>query len=111
MIKIKDLSDVVNDDVLEDIYQTRYEKVLTLSDVDKKLLEQLYKKRRGVINNLETLLNSLPDMFEETRKQINDFIESHTECNTIISSYFDEKLYKSGLLDGMKLALEYKKAK
>lgn len=69
------------------------------------------QKRKELRNNLDIVLNSLPDIFAETKKQIGTFIESHIECDTVITSYFDEKLYKSGVLDGIKLTFEYTKTK
>ena len=109
IVTLKDLSNVINNDVLHELYMARD---LTLSDVtneDKKNLELLYKKEKQEHNELLSTIKKIPNMSTELLKIIENKIEKHVDNNTQIIAYFDEKLFKCGVIDGIILMLESKK--
>ncbi|MDR0978898.1 MAG: hypothetical protein LBL91_03035 [Lachnospiraceae bacterium] len=106
MVTIKDLSSVIDNNVLQDLFIQRNEIISNVSLEDKKNLKTLHDNQKQTLKQLTISLDNLPNCFQESKKQIVKCVENHIESSAEVSGYFDEKLYKSGVLDGISLAIE-----
>ena len=107
MITIEDLSSVINSDVLNDLFIQRNEEIISsVSKEDEKNLKIIYEKKKQSRQKLTNSFNTLLNCSAEDKKQLFDNIENHIEISSELSAYFDEKLYKSGVLDGLALHLK-----
>ena len=82
---------------------------LTLSDVteqDKEKLEKIYEKEKTEHEDLLSTIKNIPNLSAELLNTIERKIEKHVDNNAQISAYFDEKLFKCGVIDGIILMLE-----
>lgn len=111
MITIKDLSSVIDNDVLQDLFIQRNETISNMSKEDKENLKTLYDKCSQTRKRLTISLENLPNCFSESKKQVVKCVENHIESSAEVTSYFDEKLYKSGVIDGILLIIESIKSK
>ncbi|MCL2859620.1 MAG: hypothetical protein FWF46_03440 [Oscillospiraceae bacterium] len=109
MITITDLSSVIDNNILQDLFIQRNDTISSVSKEDKKNLKVLHNKQLQTREKLEISLDNLPNGFKETKKQITECVENHIETSKEVDAYFSEKLYKSGVLDGLALMLESKK--
>jgi len=110
MVTINDLSSIIDNDVLHELYTARD---LTLSDVteeDKKNLEKLYEKEKVEHKQLLSTIKSIPNISAKLLENIERRIENHVDNNAQITAYFDEKLFKCGVIDGITLMLESNRA-
>ena len=107
MVTIEDLSNVINNDVLHDLFIQRNEEVIShVSKEDAKNLELLYAKQK---QSRQILSDSLSNYSLDNKEQIIKNVENHIEISAEVNGYFDEKLYKSGVIDGLALVLDNKK--
>ena len=105
MITIQDLSSVIENDVLQDLFIQRNETISNASNEDKKNLKHLYNKQSQTKKELTTSLDNLPSCFSASKMQVEKCVENHIESSSDVNAYFDEKLYKSGVVDGISLIL------
>lgn len=106
MVTIKDLSNIIDNNVLHELYTARD---LTLADVtenDQKNLKELSEKEQKEYKELISLIKNIPTLSAELLQNIERRIENHVDNNAQISAYYDEKLYKCGVIDGIILMLE-----
>ena len=106
MIKIEDLSSVLDNDVLQDLFIQRNETISNASREDKKNLKGLYNNQSEAKKKLGISLENLPNCFVASKRQVIGCVENYIESSAEVTSYFDEKLYKSGVVDGISLMLE-----
>jgi len=106
MVTLKDLSSVINNDVLQDLFIQRNETIAFVSVEDKKNLKVLYDNQKQTRQALANSLDNLPDCFSACKEQIIECVDNHIDASGEVTGYFDEKLYKSGVVDGMALLLE-----
>ena len=109
IVTLKDLSNIVTNDVLHELYMARDLTLSDITDEDKKNLELLYKKEKQEHNELLSIIKKIPNVSTELLKIIESKIEKHVDNNAQIIAYFDEKLFKSGIIDGIILMLECNK--
>ena len=109
MVTIEDLTSIIDNNVLHELYTARD---LTLSDVtekDKENLEKLYEKEKVEHKELLSIIKNVPGISVELLEKIERKIEEHVDNNAQITAYFDEKLFKCGVIDGITLMLESKR--
>lgn len=106
MITMEDLCSVINNNVLHDLFQGREDVLQHLSQEDKRNIELLYEKRKETRKKLTNSLDNIPICFEKCKEQIMECVENHIESAGNINAYFDEKLYKTGIIDGITFILE-----
>ena len=90
MVTLNDLSNIIDNNVLHELYLARD---LTLADItenDKMNLKEIQDKEK---RDYETLVSAITDMREIDT--IKNLIEQYVDSNAQISAYFDEKLYKT----------------
>ena len=106
MITIQDLSSIIDNNILEDLFIQRYELISSLSIKDKENLKPCYDKRAQTREKLNISIDNLPDCLKEAKEQIKENIENHIETSREADAYFEEKLYKAGVIDGINLILK-----
>ena len=105
MIKLKDLTETIQDNTVDRLFRESYPDILTLSEQDKANLQQLYKLRDAKFNDFNKMIDNrfLADI--ELKENLKISIEEYVETLTGIDAYFHEKLYKSGVADGVAFLL------
>lgn len=106
MVTVEDLSSIIENDVLHELYTARDLTLADLTESDKKNLEELNKKEQAEYKNLLDILKNISEISEKLLQDIKSKIENHVDNNLQLSAYFDEKLYKCGVIDGINLILE-----
>lgn len=105
MVKINDLSGVLDDDLLDIIYEERCEKLSEITIVDRKNIDRLLEKKKKAYEDINIAINNIPNVFVKTQKMIKNSIENYLEILNAIGSYEGEKFYKCGLCDGINIKL------
>lgn len=105
MVKINDLSGVLDDDLLDIIYEERCEKLSEITIVDRKNIDSLLEKKKKAYEDINIAINNIPNVFVKTQKMIKNSIENYLEILNAIGSYEGEKFYKCGLCDGINIKL------
>jgi hypothetical protein len=82
MITREDLSSVIDNNVLQDLFVQRNETISNMSAKDKKNLKGLYLKQDQTKEELETSLNNLPNCFEKCKKQVIKCVDNHIESSS-----------------------------
>lgn len=105
MVRINDLSSVLNDDLLDIIYEDRCEKLSEITIEDQKNINNLLETKNKAYENIDIAINNVPNGFVETRKMIKESIENYLNVLNLIGSYENEKFYKCGFCDGINMEL------
>lgn len=87
------------DDLLNKIFEQRENEIYEIKNNERKLFSQKTKDYLGI----DIALENLPDDFIETRKGIKDSIEKYLETLNEIQGIENEKFYKEGFSDAIKL--------
>jgi hypothetical protein len=110
MITIEDLSNIIDNNSLQELFNSRNTYFFSqISAKDKKNIKAINIKKNKSREKLECSLNNIPSSLSETRKIIDENLENYIENVNIVNSYFDEKIYKTGVLDGIFLMMEFHK--
>lgn len=94
MVTINDLSTIIDNDVLHELYTARD---LTLADVtenDTRNLKALSEKEQREYKDLILTIKDIPNVSTELLITLKTKIENHVDNNAQITAYYDEKLYK-----------------
>ena len=103
MVRIDDLYSVLNDDLLDIIYEDRCEKLSKITIEDKKNINNLLETKNKAYEHIDIAINNVPNGFVETRKMIKESIENYLDVLNLIGSYENEKFYKCGFCDGINM--------
>lgn len=109
MITLKNIENYITDDVLNELFLERENKIHDIEDIVEQ--KRIFINDRKCNEKLKIALNNLPDCFEETRKEIQNRVEEKIQGQNEILAFFYEKFYKVGFCDGMKFILESKNNK
>ena len=105
MVKINDLTSILDDDLLDIIYEERCEKLSTITILDRKNINSLLENRKKAYEDINIAINNIPNAFVETQKMIKNSIENYLEILNAIGSHESEKFYKCGFCDGINIKL------
>lgn len=97
-----------NSNLLNDFYKNRENYISTLEENDKKNLESLLLERKDINKKLEIAISNIPDGFVEVINNIRTSIEDKLDIENDINGYFNEKSYKVGFSDAIKLMMDCK---
>lgn len=103
MIGLKEIKEYIDNSVLDDmfnereceLYQEKDEKIVKLKD-----------KYKVDYENLLTAIKNLPPHFFNTREEILKRLDDYLIKENMIMAYENEKFYKVGICDGIKIMLE-----
>lgn len=96
--------DKKEESILNELFSSREEFICVITDYDKEKINDLVKEN----DTYEVLLNKIKKLSKDdkTIKQIKESLESYTDGIHAISSYENEKFYKIGFADAVKLFKE-----
>ena len=94
MVTINDLSNIIDTDVLHELYTARDLTLSEMTEEDKRNIKKLNSKEKIEYENLLSIIKNIPNVSDDLLNSIKEKIESHVDNNAKISAYFDEKLYK-----------------
>jgi len=94
MVTLNDLSNIIDNNVLHELYLARDLRLADITENDKRNLKELQDKEKKDYEVLISTIKSFEGMSKEDLRKIEDLIETHVDNNAQISAYFDEKLYK-----------------
>lgn len=104
MIERKDLKSYITDDILNELFFNRKNKIHELEE--KESCKEIFINNKICNDNLQIALNNLPDCFEEVSKQINKSVDEKVQAQKDILGYFCEKFYKIGFQDAISLIFD-----
>lgn len=105
-INIKDIEQYINDSTLDSLYNEKEESIYKISYKDKKEIKEIEKKYSINYDRLLLSIKNVPPHFNNVRETIIQNLESYVNRKDLISTYENEKFYKTGFIDGVKLILE-----
>lgn len=105
MTEIKELDYIVNNSILNKIFESREEDLCSLSEKDKKSLKEILSKSKS-FKDVLSAIDNIPECFIETRKLITDAVEEHVDKINLEKAYENEKFYKCGFVDGVNLIID-----
>lgn len=105
-MKIKDLEKYIEDEMLDEIYMNREDKLYKKCERDRREMEKIIEEYPS---DYEAVVKAIQDLTENLQEGKNDIIETLDEfCmrEEIYAGYEKEKFYKVGFCDGVKIILE-----
>lgn len=107
MLKIKDIEKYIDDDIVDTIFKAREEELYSKKgksdDTEIKSIKEDYPVD---YNKLLVAINNLPPHFNNTREGIIEALESYLTRENLIMAHDNEKFYKIGFCDGIRIILE-----
>lgn len=104
MIEIKDLKNYITDDILNELFLNREDKIHEFEEKEKQ--KKIFINNKLCSENLQIALYNLPDCFEEVSRMINKAVDEKIQAQNEILGYFCEKFYKIGFQDGISLIFD-----
>ena len=106
-MKIKDIEEYIDDEILETIFREREEELYTergkKEDLEIKKIKEDYPVD---YDRLLIAIKNLPPNFHNTREGIIEALENYLTRETLIMAHDNEKFYKAGFCDGVRTILE-----
>lgn len=110
MIKIEEIKNYINDDVLDTAFKDREENIYN-TDTKNKELEKIKKVNTMTYTRFQEIIKNLPPHFQNCRESILDALEKYSDRQNLIQSFDNEKFYKVGFCDGVNMILDIIKKK
>ena len=110
MIKIEEIKSYINEDMLDTAFNDREEKIYNI-DINNKELEKIKKDNTMTYDRFQEIIKNLPPHFQNCREAILESFEKYANRQNLIQSFDNEKFYKVGFCDGVKMILDITKKK
>lgn len=104
--EIKEILTKGDENIIEQIFCTREEDLAVINKQDKEFIKKEKINIEEKYEEFKIALNNMPKSFRETKEKILTSFEIYNEAIIYRNSYFNEKYYKNGLKDGIKLIIE-----
>ncbi|MCL2860325.1 MAG: hypothetical protein FWF46_07245 [Oscillospiraceae bacterium] len=91
MNKYIEISDCLNESIIDSLFYAREDKLAQVTDYEKSLV----KKSTKTYDNVLKAINNVPDGFIEVRENLFNTIEKLTETLREESGYYSKKYYSS----------------
>lgn len=111
MFKMEAVKKYINDDMLELIFREREEEIYKEKkeeDIDVKKIKENYKTD---CEQLLKTIKEIPEEFREIQEKIIKALEKYIMRENLITACDNEKFYKVGFCDGIRLIIENIKPK
>lgn len=105
MIKIEEIKSYINDDVLDTAFNDREEEIYH-TDIKNKELRKIKKDNTMTYDRFQEIIKNLPPHFQNCREAILEAFEKYANRQNLIQSFDNEKFYKVGFCDGVKMILD-----
>lgn len=105
-LKIRDIEEYINDNLLDDIFKSREDSIYQRN---KKEINEICKIKERYPIDYEQLLNcikNIPPHFNNIRNNIIDALDTYSMRENLLTGYDNEKFYKIGFCDGIRIMLE-----
>lgn len=106
MVTLKEISNYINDDMLQTIYETREDEICELRSTENIERNTILKENPMDYDRLLLIIQNLPPHFCNTREAIIQALEEYTKRENALTSYANEKFYKAGFCDGIRTIIE-----
>jgi hypothetical protein len=106
MNKNIELTSLINDSILDSIFKEKEESLYHQNKYDKEKIKEIYLENPISYENLLIAIKNLPPHFNNTRENIIEKLEQYLERENSLSAYDNERFYKKGFCDGVKMMLE-----
>lgn len=97
-----DLKRFLNENMMDEIFSAREDKIANLSQFDSEKLKKLAQKK----GNFQETIENIPETFEKTKKKILLTFSEYNELVNEVHANMNEQYYKNGLKDGICLIIE-----
>jgi len=105
MIKIEELEHYISDDILNSIFNEREEDIHN-TKIKVSELEEIKKDNTMTYEKLIEVIKNLPPHFKNCRESIFKALDQYSERENLIQSFNNEKFYKVGFCDGIKMIID-----
>lgn len=105
MIKIAELENYISDNILDSIFIEREEDIYS-TKVKMIELEEIKKNNTMTYEEVQTIIKKLPTYAKDCKENILEALEQYSERQNLIQSFDNEKFYKAGFCDGMKMIID-----
>lgn len=109
MVKIEEIKKYISDDILDNIFKEREEKIYHIGDKSKEI-EEIKIEHTMSYTKFEEVIKNLPPHFKNCRENILDALDKYSDRQNLIQAYDNEKFYKIGFCDGIKMILDINKS-
>lgn len=105
-MEIKELEKYIKNDMLNEIYRSREEKLHKPCEQDKKEQEWLALEYPAKYETIVKAINNLEGVKEEEKRNIINTLDEFCMREQIYADYGKEKFYKIGFCDGVRTIIE-----
>lgn len=106
-MKIKDIEKYIDDNMLDTIFREREEELYNEREKNEDIEISKIKEQYFVdYDRLLVAIKNLPPHFHNTREGIIEVLENYTMKENLIMAHDNEKFYKTGFCDGIRIILE-----
>lgn len=106
MNKKVEITDFVDNSLLDTIYREREDSLYQHTEVDNENIKEITKNLPITYEDLLVAIKNLPPHFNNTREFILERLEGYMERKNSLTAYDNEKFYKNGFCDGVQIILE-----
>ena len=106
MNKKVEITDFIDNSLLDTIYREREDSLYQHTEIDNKNIKEITKNLPITYEDLLVAIKNLPPHFNSTREFILEKLEGYIERQNSLIAYYNEKFYKNGFCDGIKIILE-----
>lgn len=106
MSKKVEITDFIDNLLLDTIYRGRKDSLYEYTKIDNENIKEITKNLPITYEDLLVAIKNLPPHFNNTREFILERLEGYMERQNSLIAYDNEKFYKRGFCDGIKIMLE-----
>lgn len=106
MNKKVEITDFIDNSLLDTIYREREDSLYQHTEIDNKNIKEITKNLPITYEDLLVAIKNLPPHFNNTREFILERLEGYMERQNSLIAYDNEKFYKNGFCDGVQIILE-----
>ena len=105
-MKIKDIENYINDDIMDELYSIRRKVLYNVTDLNKfEDYQKILKDYPVTGKDLFKMIDELPEELDEQKDEIKRKFEQHMDRVFSISDFENELFYKLGFYDGLRIVL------
>ena len=108
MINIEEIKNYISEDALDSLFKAREEELFSRKEVSKQI-EEIKKEKTMSYTNFEQIIINLPPHFRHCREEILNALGEYADREGLIQSFDNERFYKIGFCDGIKMMLDVNK--
>lgn len=110
MVKIEEIKKYISDDILNSIFEQKEDDIYRLETKNEEL-EKIKTENTMTYGKFQEIIKNLPPHFKNCREDILDALEEYSDREGLIQSYDNEKFFKIGFCEGVKMMIDINKNK